>query len=80
MKISILACGWLGLPLGEYLAFLGYHVKGSTTKISKLLRIENAGIEPYLLHLKPEIDCENFDELIDSDVIIINITFKISCV
>jgi nucleoside-diphosphate-sugar epimerase len=78
MKITIIACGWLGLPLGEYLAFRGHDVKGSTTKISKLLSIDNAGIEPYLLNLNPEIDCENFDELIDSELIIINIPPRVA--
>jgi nucleoside-diphosphate-sugar epimerase len=78
MKITIIACGWLGLPLGEYLAFLGYKIKGSTTKISKLFSIENADIEPYLLNLNPEIECDNFDELIDSELIIINIPPRVA--
>lgn len=78
MKITIIGCGWLGLPLGEYLSFLSHEVKGSTTKISKLVSLENAGIEPFLLKLSPEIDCENFDELIDSELIIINIPPRVA--
>lgn len=27
--ISILGCGWLGLPLGQHLVQQGYHIKGS---------------------------------------------------
>jgi nucleoside-diphosphate-sugar epimerase len=78
MKISIIGCGWLGLPLGEYLAFIGHEVKGSITKISKIISLENAGIEPFLLKLSPEIDCENFDELIDSELVIINIPPRVA--
>lgn len=78
MQISIIACGWLGLPLGEYLAFKGHKVKGSTTKFSKILKLENAGIEPFVLNLDPEINCENFNELVDSELIIINIPPRIA--
>lgn len=73
MRVSIIGCGWLGLPLGEYLAFKGHEIKGSTTRVSKIIELNKAGIEPFLLSLIPEIDCENFDELVDSEVIIINI-------
>jgi nucleoside-diphosphate-sugar epimerase len=78
MKITIIACGWLGLPLGEYLTFRGHDVKGSVTKIFKIINLENAGIEPFLLKLSPEIECENFAELIDSEVIIINIPPRVA--
>jgi nucleoside-diphosphate-sugar epimerase len=78
MKITIIGCGWLGLPLGEYLAFKGYEIKGSTTRISKIIELKNAGIEPFLLKLSPEIECENFVELIDSEVIIINIPPRVA--
>ncbi len=78
MQISILSCGWLGLPLGEFLAFKGHKVKGSTTRFSKVVRLENAGIEPFVLNLGPEIDCENFTELIDSELIIINIPPRVA--
>jgi nucleoside-diphosphate-sugar epimerase len=78
MKISIIACGWLGLPLGEYLVNKGNLVKGSTTRISKLIILQNAGIEPYFLNLNPEIESENFSELIDSELIIINIPPRVA--
>ena len=35
-KISILGCGWLGLPLAKSLLAKGYKIKGSTTSESKL--------------------------------------------
>lgn len=78
MKITILSCGWLGLPLGKFLIEIGHAVKGATTTQSKTEHLENAGIEPFLLKLSPEIDCENFDELIDSELVIINIPPRVA--
>lgn len=46
-KISILGCGWFGLPLAKQLIASGYHVKGSTTSISKVQLLADAGIEAY---------------------------------
>ena len=42
-KISILGCGWLGLPLAKALIENGFSVKGSTTSTDKLTALENAG-------------------------------------
>jgi nucleoside-diphosphate-sugar epimerase len=78
MKISILSCGWLGLPLGEFLVYEGHLVKGATTKNEKLINLKNAGISPFLLNLNPNLTCVNFSELIDSEVIIINIPPKVA--
>jgi nucleoside-diphosphate-sugar epimerase len=78
MKITIIACGWLGLPLGEYLVFKGHEVKGTTTKDSRKSLLEIAGIIPYVFKMSPNIECENFGELIKSDVIIINIPPRIA--
>ncbi|WP_258929290.1 hypothetical protein [Flavobacterium davisii] len=35
-KISLLGCGWLGLPLAESLIKKGYEIKGSTTNLDKI--------------------------------------------
>lgn len=35
--VSILGCGWLGLPLAEQLLAEGYSVKGSTTRAENCL-------------------------------------------
>lgn len=72
-SISILGCGWLGLPLGEALINEGYSVKGSTTKEEKLERIREAGIEPFLVTLDPEIEGEDFCDFLQSDILIVNI-------
>lgn len=54
--ISILGCGWLGLPLGQHLVEAGYQVRGSTTTPEKQEKMREAGIEPYLLQLDPEVN------------------------
>ena len=68
--ISILGCGWLGMPLGARLA--GYKVKGSTTHPEKLDEIRAHGMTPYLIKLTPaaEGDIESF---LDTDILLINI-------
>lgn len=46
-----MGCGWLGLPLAEFLHQKGYTVKGSTTSISKLELLKSKHIAPYLISL-----------------------------
>lgn len=76
--ISIIGCGWLGLPLGRYLSEKNYLIKGSTTHPEKLETLEENGIEPYLLKLNPQLECEHVDNFLSSDILIINIPPKIS--
>ncbi|MBN8851027.1 MAG: hypothetical protein BGO55_29000 [Sphingobacteriales bacterium 50-39] len=52
MTISILGCGWFGLPLAAELASRGHLVKGSTTTKDKFPKIRVAGAEPFLLDLR----------------------------
>lgn len=47
--ISILGCGWLGLPLAEACVKAGFHVKGSTTREERVSALEAAGALPYVL-------------------------------
>lgn len=51
-QISILGCGWLGLPLAKALLKNGFSVKGSTTSNDKLSVIENLGIQPFWIVLE----------------------------
>jgi nucleoside-diphosphate-sugar epimerase len=71
--ISIMGCGWLGLPLAEYFISLGYNVKGSTTDKEKIPKLASCGIEPYHLEINNHVDEEKFSEFLKSDVLIINI-------
>lgn len=50
-QISILGCGWLGLPLAKALLKENFLVKGSTTSTEKLETLTNAGIQSFLLTL-----------------------------
>ncbi|WP_421893496.1 SDR family NAD(P)-dependent oxidoreductase [Marinoscillum sp.] len=70
-KISILGCGWLGLPLAKALIQAGHPVKGSTTHSEKisLLRAEN--INPYLINLDPTY--QGPKDFFESDLVIINL-------
>ncbi|MFN3403239.1 MAG: SDR family NAD(P)-dependent oxidoreductase [Cytophagaceae bacterium] len=54
--ISILGCGWLGLPLAKKLVNQGYLVKGSSTSETKLTILQEWNIKPYLIKFKPDID------------------------
>ncbi len=73
MKISIVGCGWLGLPLGAKLTQLGHEVLGSTTSTVKFQIIAESGIIPVLLKLDPMPTGSDFNRLFSCDLLIINI-------
>ncbi|WP_129714987.1 NAD-dependent epimerase/dehydratase family protein [Pedobacter sp. SYP-B3415] len=72
VKISILGCGWLGLPLAIALKQQGYEIKGSTTRIEKLDTLTSYGIEPYLICAGHE-PLTFPDAFFDTDLLIITI-------
>lgn len=71
--ISILGCGWLGLPLGQALVHAGYTVKGSTTTPEKRAEIEAAGIQPYLLKAGDQLEGEDLRAFFQTDLLLVNI-------
>ncbi|ABL64373.1 SDR family oxidoreductase [Chlorobium phaeobacteroides] len=71
--ISILGCGWLGMPLAKALIAQDYPVKGSTTNEDNLEAMRDAGIEPYLVWLDPEVNGEDITDFLQSDILIVNI-------
>lgn len=73
MRISIIGCGWLGLPLGQHLAKQGHDVLGSTTSSEKLDSLREAGIKPYLLKLVPMPTGHYFNALFETELLFINI-------
>lgn len=73
MKISVLGCGWLGLPLACELLNNSDLVNGSTRDPDKIGRIKEHGINPFLLELSPEMICENAKEFFDTEILILNI-------
>lgn len=73
-KISILGCGWLGLPLAKTLVAKGFNIKGSTTSISKLNYLKSLNINPFLVELSTNSVSENIKAFLDaSETLIINI-------
>ncbi len=77
-KISVLGCGWLGLPLSQKLIESGFVLKGSTTSSEKLKQLEKAGIVPFIITLT-ENSIEGFVDVFlkDSDLLIVNIPPKL---
>ena len=72
--VSILGCGWLGLPLAQSLLSKGYEVKGSTTSENKLEILENFGVLPFQIQLEAhQIIGTIKDFLKVSDVLVIAI-------
>jgi nucleoside-diphosphate-sugar epimerase len=77
-KISILGCGWLGLPLAKALIKNGFSVKGSTTSADKIPILKNIGISPFLLTLESTtVSGQIEDFLAESTILIVNIPPKL---
>ncbi len=72
-SVSILGCGWLGLPLAELLVNNGYYVKGSTTRLQKFEHIKAVGAEPYFMEFDPAPSLNNHNGFFNSDYVIINV-------
>lgn len=73
-QISILGCGWLGLPLAKALIENGFSIKGSTTSEEKLALLENNKMQPFLLSLfEGKIEGNITDFLSNSEILIIDI-------
>ena len=74
IKISILGCGWLGLPLAKSLLSKDYEVKGSTTSESKLEVLKNAEISPFQIQLDEHQIIGNIEDFLkETDVLVIDI-------
>ena len=70
--ISILGCGYLGLPVAQTLVGQGWRVRGSTTSIEKLPLLLDAGVEPYRIRLTPDLEGNGLVDFFDSDVLFLN--------
>jgi len=75
VKVSLLGCGWVGLPLGRELLRRGHEVRGSTTSPEKLTALRRAGIRPYLLNLAPEPEGEVGD-FFEADALVLTLPPK----
>jgi nucleoside-diphosphate-sugar epimerase len=73
-QISILGCGWLGLPLAKALITNGFSVKGSTTSEGKISTLKSLGINPFLVALDSKSVTGAIKEFLDrSKILIIDI-------
>ena len=75
MNISVLGCGWLGLPLAAELASRGHRVRGSVTHIDKSGVLAEAGVEGHKLELSPTPKGDT-DGFFDADVLVITLPPK----
>lgn len=71
--ISVLGCGWLGLPLGKHLLTNGFSVKGSVTSSEKMNLLADAGIIPYRVVLNDDGAIVDDPAFFDCEVLIISI-------
>jgi nucleoside-diphosphate-sugar epimerase len=77
-QISILGCGWLGMPLAKSLLEKGFSIKGSTTSFEKISALESNGIQPFQIELsETEIKGEINSFLKNSEILIIDIPPKL---
>ena len=77
-QISILGCGWLGMPLAKLLLEKGFSVNGSTTSLEKISALESNGIQPFQIELsETEIKGEIDSFLKNSEILIIDIPPKL---
>ena len=77
-QISILGCGWLGLPLAKALLQNGFSVHGSTTSSEKLSMLEKSGIRPFLIALESDRISGNIEAFLSgSKTLIIDIPPKL---
>ena len=77
MKISLLGCGWLGLPLAKILLAKGFSVNGSVTSAKKLAVLQSFGIIPFQIEIgEDKIDGDMTSFLENSEILIIDIPPK----
>lgn len=74
IRVAILGCGWLGLPLAKKLLQEGYHVNGSTTSLGKVSLLNNLGVNAF--HIDLEQPSDNISSFLDADELIITIPPK----
>lgn len=74
--ISIIGCGWLGLPVAQSLLKKSYQVNGSTTRPEKLSQLKEEGIKPFLVDLRKRADRDttlSLQACLEATILLINI-------
>ena len=75
-SISILGCGWLGVPLAKHLMHKGFLVKGSVTSEEKFGLLTQAGIDPFRIIVSDTEVIIDDPDFFHADVLIISIPPK----
>lgn len=77
-KISILGCGWLGIPLAKTLVERGHQISGSTTSESKISMLRDSRIDPFVIALNENAITGNLSDFLqNSEILIIDIPPKL---
>lgn len=71
-KVSILGCGWLGLPLAKHLIKKGFSLKGATTSEEKLEKLSQSGIKPYLMKFDPSLEGA-VQDFFQTELLVVNV-------
>lgn len=77
-KISILGCGWLGLPLAKSLLAKNHELKTSTTSPEKIEILNNLGLNPYLISISDVIEGDVSGFLHETEILFIDIPPNLS--
>jgi nucleoside-diphosphate-sugar epimerase len=76
--ISILGCGWLGLPLATSLLTKGYNINGSASSAASLEPLKNGKINPFQIRLEEKEIIGNVTEFLNkTEVLIIAIPTRL---
>ncbi len=75
-SISILGCGWLGVPLARHFLTKGFSVKGSVTSPEKLDALRIWGISPFRLLLNQDSLVLDDSDFFNCDVLVISLPPK----
>jgi nucleoside-diphosphate-sugar epimerase len=77
VQISVLGCGWLGLPLAKALLKESFTISGSTTSPEKIELLTGAGINPSIINLDEDLSNQETTEFLrESEILIINVPPK----
>lgn len=71
--VSILGCGWLGLPLAEHFLKEGFAVKGSVSRSERIELLNQKGILPWQIQISDTtITGDQLSGFLASEILIIN--------
>ncbi len=73
-NISIIGCGWLGLPLAKQLIIGGHSIKGSTTSFAKIETLRSLGIDAFNVELTEDFIKGDIQHCLSgSEILVINV-------